>query len=90
MLTNAREIKEVAAGDIAAIVGLKNTLTGDTLCDEKSPIILESMEFPDPVISVAIEPKTKADQEKLYEAMGKLTREDPHLRFHIMRRQARQ
>ncbi|MBT9536941.1 MAG: elongation factor G [Nitrospirae bacterium] len=78
MHANKREeIKEVAAGDIAAIVGLKNTLTGDTLCDEKSPIILESMEFPDPVISVAIEPKTKADQEKLYEAMGKLTQEDP-------------
>ncbi|MDO8746628.1 MAG: elongation factor G, partial [Thermodesulfovibrionales bacterium] len=78
MHANKREeIKEVAAGDIAAIVGLKNTLTGDTLCDEKSPVILESMEFPDPVISVAIEPKTKADQEKLYEAMGKLTQEDP-------------
>ena len=78
MHANKREeIKEVAAGDIAAIVGLKNTLTGDTLCDEKSPIILESMEFPDPVISVAIEPKTKADQEKLYEALGKLTQEDP-------------
>ena len=78
MHANKREeIKEVAAGDIAAIVGLKNTLTGDTLCDEKSPIILESMEFPDPVISVAIEPKTKADQEKLYEAIGKLTQEDP-------------
>ncbi|MEK7864677.1 MAG: elongation factor G, partial [Nitrospirota bacterium] len=78
MHANKREeIKEVVAGDIAAIVGLKNTLTGDTLCDEKSPIILESMEFPDPVISVAIEPKTKADQEKLYEALGKLTQEDP-------------
>jgi elongation factor G len=78
MHANKREeIKEVAAGDIAAIVGLKNTLTGDTLCDEKSPIILESMEFPDPVISVAIEPKTKADHEKLYEALGKLTQEDP-------------
>ncbi|MBU4319881.1 MAG: elongation factor G [Thermodesulfovibrionales bacterium] len=78
MHANKREeIKEVAAGDIAAIVGLKNTLTGDTLCDEKSPVILESIEFPDPVISVAIEPKTKADQEKLYEALGKLTQEDP-------------
>ncbi len=78
MHANKREeIKEVAAGDIAAIVGLKNTLTGDTLCDEKSPIMLESMEFPDTVISVAIEPKTKADQEKLYEALGKLTQEDP-------------
>ena len=78
MHANKREeIKEVAAGDIAAIVGLKNTLTGDTLCDEKSPVILESIEFPDPVISVAIEPKTKADQEKLYGALGKLTQEDP-------------
>lgn len=78
MHANKREeIKEVAAGDIAAIVGLKNTLTGDTLCDEKSPVILESMEFPDPVISVAIEPKTKADHEKLYGALGKLTQEDP-------------
>lgn len=78
MHANKREeIKEVAAGDIAAIVGLKNTLTGDTLCDEKSPVILESIEFPEPVISVAIEPKTKADQEKLYEALGKLTQEDP-------------
>ncbi|HBR22355.1 MAG TPA: elongation factor G, partial [Nitrospiraceae bacterium] len=78
MHANKREeIKEVAAGDIAAIVGLKNTLTGDTLCDEKSPIILESMEFPAPVISVAIEPKTKTDQEKLYEALGKLSQEDP-------------
>lgn len=78
MHANKREeIKEVVAGDIAAIVGLKNTLTGDTLCDEKSPIILESMEFPDPVISVAIEPKTKVDQEKLYEALGKLSQEDP-------------
>lgn len=78
MHANKREeIKEVAAGDIAAIVGLKNTLTGDTLCDEKSPIMLESIEFPEPVISVAIEPKTKADHEKLYEALGKLTQEDP-------------
>ncbi len=78
MHANKREeIKEVSAGDIAAAVGLKSTLTGDTLCDEKSPIILESMEFPEPVISVAIEPKTKADQEKLYEALGKLSQEDP-------------
>ncbi len=78
MHANKREeIKEVSAGDIAAAVGLKNTLTGDTLCDEKSPIVLESMEFPAPVISVAIEPKTKADQEKLYEALGKLSQEDP-------------
>ncbi|MBI4689380.1 MAG: elongation factor G [Nitrospirae bacterium] len=78
MHANKREeIKEISAGDIAAVVGLKHTLTGDTLCDEKSPILLESMEFPEPVISVAIEPKTKADQEKLYGAMGKLSQEDP-------------
>jgi len=82
MHANKREeIKEVSAGDIAAVVGLKSTLTGDTLCDEKSPVVLEAMEFPDPVISVAIEPKTKADQEKLYEALGKLAQEDPSFRI---------
>jgi elongation factor G len=78
MHANKREeIKEVRAGDIAAVVGLKNTLTGDTLCDENAPIVLESMEFPEPVIAVAIEPKTKADQEKLSMAMSKLSQEDP-------------
>lgn len=61
---NRKEIEVVYSGDIAAAVGLKDTTTGDTLCDENHPIILESMEFPDPVISVAVEPKTKADQEK--------------------------
>jgi elongation factor G len=71
------EIKEAKAGDILAAVGLKNTLTGDTLCDADNPIILEAMEFPEPVISVAIEPKTKADQEKLSVALGKLAQEDP-------------
>ena len=66
MHANKREeIKEVYAGDIAAAVGLKSVSTGDTLCDEKHPIVLESMDFPKPVISLAIEPKTKADQEKL-------------------------
>ena len=81
MHANKREdIKEVAAGDIAAAVGLKTTLTGDTLCDEKNPVILEAMEFPEPVISVAIEPKTKADQEKLGQSLGKLTQEDPSFR----------
>lgn len=81
MHANKREdIKEVAAGDIAAAVGLKSTLTGDTLCDDKQPVILEAMEFPDPVISVAIEPKTKADQEKLSQSLGKLTQEDPSFR----------
>jgi len=78
MHSNKREeIKEVRAGDIAAVVGLKNTLTGDTLCDEDHPVILESMEFPDPVISVAVEPKTKADQEKLSVSLVKLAQEDP-------------
>ncbi len=78
MHSNKREeIKEVRAGDIVAAVGLKSTLTGDTLCDENEPVILESMEFPEPVISVAIEPKTKEDQQKLSVALGKLAQEDP-------------
>ena len=78
MHANKREeIKEVSAGDIAAVVGLRSTLTGDTLCDEKDPIILESMEFPEPVMSVAIEPKTKADQEKLSQSLSRLAQEDP-------------
>src|SRR5690606_20926942 len=68
------------AGDIAAAVGLKDTGTGDTLCDEKSPIILESMIFPEPVIDVAIEPKTKSDQDKMAEALAKLSEEDPTFR----------
>lgn len=78
MHANKREeIKEVRAGDIAAIVGLKSTLTGDTLCDENNPVILESIQFPEPVIAVAIEPKTKADQEKLSVSLSKLAQEDP-------------
>ncbi len=78
MHANHREdIETVYSGDIAAAVGLKNTTTGDTLCDEKNPIILESMEFPDPVIRVAIEPKTKASQEKMGVALMKLAEEDP-------------
>ncbi len=72
-----KDIDRVYAGDIAAAVGLKNTTTGDTLCDEKHPVILESMEFPDPVIRVAIEPKTKAGQEKMGIALAKLAEEDP-------------
>ncbi len=72
-----QEIKEVLAGDIAAAIGLKNVTTGDTLCDENHKIILERMEFPDPVISVAVEPKSKADQEKMGIALGKLAQEDP-------------
>jgi elongation factor G len=74
------EIKEVRAGDIAAVVGLKNTTTGDTLCDPEKPIILEKMIFPEPVISVAIEPKTKADQEKMGIALSRLSKEDPSMR----------
>jgi len=81
MHANSREeISVVYAGDIAAAVGLKDTGTGDTLCDEKHPIILESMNFPDPVIEIAVEPKTKADQDKMATALGKLTEEDPTLR----------
>ncbi len=81
MHANARtEEQEAYAGDIIAIVGLKDTVTGDTLCDEKSPIILESMDFPEPVISVAVEPKTKADQEKMANALAKLAEEDPSFR----------
>ena len=77
-----KEIKEVRAGDIAAAVGLKDVTTGDTLCDIKSVITLERMEFPDPVISVAVEPKTKVDQEKMGVALAKLAKEDPSFRVH--------
>ncbi len=81
MHSNSREeIKEVRAGDIAAVVGLKDVSTGDTLCDQGKKITLERMDFPEPVISVAVEPKTKADQEKLGDALGKLTKEDPSFR----------
>ena len=81
MHSNHREdLETVYSGDIAAVVGLKNTTTGDTLCDEKHPIILESMEFPEPVIRVAIEPKTKAGQEKMGLALAKLAEEDPTFR----------
>nr|WP_150960544.1 elongation factor G [Aneurinibacillus sp. XH2] len=83
MHANSRqEITEVHAGDIAAAVGLKDTTTGDTLCDEKNPVILESMTFPEPVIDVAIEPKTKADQDKMGIALSKLAEEDPTFRTH--------
>ena len=77
-----KEIKEVTAGDIAAAVGLKDVTTGDTLCDLKKIITLERMEFPEPVISVAVEPKTKADQEKMGMALSKLAQEDPSFRVH--------
>ncbi|USG66047.1 elongation factor G [Brevibacillus ruminantium] len=76
------EIQTVFSGDIAAAVGLKDTTTGDTLCDEKAPVILESMTFPDPVIHIAIEPKSKADQDKMGVALSKLSEEDPTFRTH--------
>ena len=77
-----KEIKEVHSGDIAAAVGLKDVTTGDTLCDLKKPITLERMEFPEPVISVAVEPRTKVDQEKMGTALSKLAKEDPSFRVH--------
>jgi elongation factor G len=83
MHANKREeVESIEAGDIAACVGLKNVTTGDTLCDEDKPVILESIDFPAPVISVAIEPKTKADQEKMGVALGRLAQEDPTFRVH--------
>jgi elongation factor G len=83
MHANARqEISIVYAGDIAAAVGLKDTTTGDTLCEEKNPVILESMNFPDPVIQLAVEPKTKADQDRMGIALSKLSEEDPTFRAH--------
>ena len=85
MHANKREeIEEVWAGDIAAAVGLKDTTTGDTLCDDDHPVLLESIEFPEPVIAVAIEPKTKSDQEKLGVSLQKLATEDPS--FRVQRR----
>ena len=77
---NREDIKEACAGDILAICGLKSTTTGDTLCDPSSPIVLERMEFPEPVIEVAVEPKSKADQEKMSQALGRLAAEDPSFR----------
>ncbi len=83
MHANSREeIREVRAGDIAAAIGLKDVSTGDTLCTVDNPIVLERMEFPEPVISVAVEPKTKSDQEKMGTALGKLAQEDPSFRVH--------
>src|SRR5690606_35287317 len=77
-----QDIKEAFAGDIVALVGLKDTTTGDTLCDPLKPIVLEKMVFPEPVIEIAVEPKTKADQEKMGIALGKLVAEDPSFRVH--------
>lgn len=80
---NREEIKEANAGDIVALVGLKNTTTGDTLCDPAKPIVLERMEFPEPVIEVAVEPKSKADQEKMSTALQRLAQEDPSFRVAV-------
>jgi elongation factor G len=77
---NREDVKEVNAGDIVALAGLKHTMTGHTLSDENNPIVLEPMEFPDPVLEIAVEPKTNADQEKMGEALGRLAREDPSFR----------
>ena len=77
---NREDIKEAYAGDIVALAGLKEARTGDTLCDPNKPVILEKMEFPEPVIEIAIEPKSKADQEKLGVALAKLAAEDPSFR----------
>jgi len=77
---NREDVEEVYAGDIVAAVGMKNATTGDTICDPKAPVLLESMTFPEPVISVAIEPKTKIDQQKVSDALGKIVREDPSFR----------
>ncbi len=77
------EVSEVSAGDIAAIVGLKGTTTGNTLCDQNNPIVLESIDFPEPPVSIAIEPKTKADQEKMSLALQRLAEEDPTFRVHV-------
>lgn len=91
MHSNKREeIKEVRAGDIAACIGLKDVTTGDTLCDQDDVVILERMEFPEPVISVAVEPKTKADQEKMSIALGKLAAEDPSFRVKLTKSQVKQ
>ena len=84
MHANHREdIKEARAGDIVALAGLKNTTTGDTLCDPNSPVVLERMEFPDPVIEIAVEPKTKGDQEKMGQALARLATEDPSFRVSV-------
>src|ERR1700751_5303536 len=81
-VNKGEDIQEILAGDICAVVGLKNVSTGDTICDEKHPIVLESIEFAVPVISVAVEPKTKADQEKMGMALAKLAQEDPTFKVH--------
>src|SRR5258708_40143713 len=84
MHANHREdVKEIRAGDIVALAGLKNTTTGDTLCDPQHPVVLERMEFPEPVIEIAVEPKTKGDQEKMGQALARLATEDPSFRVAV-------
>ena len=91
MHANSREdIKTASAGDIVALAGLKHTITGHTLCDPQNPILLEPMEFPDPVIEIAVEPKTKGDQEKMGEALARLAKEDPSLEFLLTKNQDKQ
>ena len=91
MHANSREdIKEANAGDIVALAGLKYTITGHTLANEENPVLLEPMEFPDPVIEIAVEPKTKADQEKMGEALGRLAKEDPSFRVTSMKNPVKQ
>ena len=91
MHANSREdIKEANAGDIVSLAGLKNTITGHTLCDEDNPVLLEPMEFPDPVIEIAVEPKTKGDQEKMGEALARLLKKIHHLEFLQMKSQVKQ
>ena len=80
LMQTSEDIKEANSGDIVALAGLKNTITGHTLSDEDQPVLLEPMEFPDPVIEIAVEPKTKGDQEKMGEALGRLAKEDPSFR----------
>jgi elongation factor G len=87
---NREDVDELYAGEIGAVVGLKDTLTGDTICDPSRPVILERMEFPEPVISVAVEPKTKADQEKMALALQKLAEEDPSFRVAQMKKVVKQ
>ena len=90
MHSNTREeIKEAKAGDIVALVGMKNVTTGDTLCEPSKPVILEKMEFPDPVIEVAVEPKTKADYEKMGQALGRLRKKILALELLLMKSQVK-
>ena len=87
MHANKREdVKEIQAGDIGAVIGLKNTATGDTLCDISQSVVLEAMTFPEPVMAIAIEPKTKADSDKLGMSLSKISREDPTFRYELTKK----